>query len=284
MKAFVMFLAVAIAAVATIAASRDAATTADKTTASGEIVRYDAGKTIVLRHADDRVVTYAISPSLIAPVEVQVGRRVSLVAEPGADGIVRVTQLTTLAADAAPSGGQIRQTTTYTHETGSSGKPNAVTVTGDVVRYEAGRSIVVRAADGPEVTYALAPGVTAPAELTVGRRVSIVTEPSSAGPVLVTRITGEETTAAETTALAPAGEEAKSQITTVYGTVTAYEPGRSITVAQPDEKTVTYAIDRHSVLPARLARGRRVVVRTIMRPGLERPLVRKVTFTARKAS
>lgn len=184
-----MFLAVAIGAVAAIAASQDAAATANRTTASGEIVRYDPGKTIVLRHADDRVVTYTLSPSLVAPAEAQVGRRVSLVAEPGEDGVVRVTQLTTV-ADTVPA-------------------------------------------------------------------------------------------TAETTA--PAGVEAKSEITTVYGTVTAYEPGRSITVAQPDKKTATYAIDRDSALPARLARGRRVVVRTITRPGLEQPLVRKVTLTTKKA-
>lgn len=184
MKAFVMFLAVAIGAVAAIAASQDAAATAGKTTASGEIVRYDAGKTIVLRHADDRVVSYALSPTLIAPVEVQVGRRVSLVAEPGADGIVRVTQLTALAADATPG---------------------------------------------------------------------------------------------EVAATAPTTQEAKSEMTTVYGVVTSYEPGRSITVAQPDRRIVTYAIDRHSALPAKLRSGRHVVVRTITRPGLERPLVRKVT-------
>lgn len=196
MKAFVMFLAVAIGAVAAIAASQDAAATANRTTASGEVVRYDPGKTIVVRHADHRVVTYAVSPSLVAPAEAQVGRRVSLVAEPGDDGVVRVTQLTT-EADPVPASGQISATT----------------------------------------------GTTT-----------------------------------------PAGEEAKSEITTVYGTVTAYEPGRSITVAQPDKKTATYAIDRESALPARLARGRRVVVRTITRPGIEQPLVRKVTLTTKKAS
>jgi len=43
---------------------------------------------------------------------------------------------------------------------------------------------------------------------------------------------------------APAVVAEKSEITSVYGTVTAYEPGRSITVAQPDRKSATYAIDR----------------------------------------
>lgn len=249
MKAFVMFLAVAIGAVAGIAASQDAAAAA-----TGEIVRYDAGKTIVIRHADDRVVTYELSPKLVAPPEVQVGKRVSIVSGPGDDGVVRVTQLVPVAADV---------------------KPRSVTVTGHVVRYDAGRSIVVREGDGPEVTYALAPGLTAPATVAAGRRVSIVTESSSAGPVLVTQITDVETTAA--------GEGAKSEITTVYGVVTSYEPGRTITVAQPDRKLVTYAIDRESSLPPNVARGRRVVVRTITRPGLDRPLVRKVTVSTKKS-
>jgi hypothetical protein len=250
MKAFVMFLAVAIGAVAGIAASQDAAAGA-----TGEIVRYDAGKAIVIRHADDRVVTYELSPTLVAPAEVRVGKRVSIVSGRGEDGVVRVTQLVEVAPET----------------------PKAVTVTGDVVRYEAGRSIVVRAPDGPEVAYALAPGLAVPATVAAGRRVSIVTEAPGTGPVLVTRI-------AETASVAASGAEGpKSEITTVYGVVTAYEPGRTITVTQPDRKLVTYSIDRESALPPNVARGRRVVVRTVTRPGLERPLVRKVTVSPKKS-
>jgi hypothetical protein len=107
--------------------------------------------------------------------------------------------------------------------------------------------------------------------------VSIVTEAPGTGPVLVTRI-------AETESVAASGAGApKSEITTVYGVVTAYEPGRTITVTQPDRKLVTYSIDRESALPPNVARGRRVVVRTITRPGLERPLVRKVTVSPKKS-
>jgi len=83
-------------------------------------------------------------------------------------------------------------------------------------------------------------------------------------------------TAASAPALAVVAE--KSEITSVYGTVTEYEPGRSITVAQPDRKWATYAIDRDSDLPPQIASGRRVVVQTITRPGLEKALVRKVTM------
>ncbi|HEY3171332.1 MAG TPA: hypothetical protein VGK86_02040 [Thermoanaerobaculia bacterium] len=302
MKSFAMFLGVAIAAFATVAASQEtttkspsptpAAETVKSVTASGEIVRYDAGKAIVLKQSDSRVVTYALSPTLTVPAEAQVGRRVTIYAETGPDGIVRVTRVTSLASDAAPATSQVPpQTTTYTRETGKV-EQKAVTVTGDVVRYEAGKTIVVRSPDGREVTYAIAPSTPAPAEVTVGRRVSIVTEPSDSGPVLVTRITTETATAdgqarttTEKTELGPSGAATKTQITTVYGTVTAYDAGRSITILQPNRTTVTYTIDQSSTLPEGMATGKKVVVRTITRPG-GKPIVRKVTYstTTKKAA
>lgn len=293
-KPFAMFLALAIAAVATIAASQEAgsksAASPEATkpiTVSGEIVQYDAGKTIVLRQADDAVVRYALSPTLVVPVDVQIGRRVLVVAEAGADGIVRVTRITNLPAEGATAGTQATQTTTaYTHETAKPVETKIVTVTGDVVRYEAGKTIVVRNTEGREVTYTIAPQVSAPAEVVVGRRVAIVTEPSGSGPVLVTRITmetmspeGTVQTKTEKTEIAPSGTETKTQITSVYGTVSAYEPGRSITLLRPNATTVTYTIDSSSSVPSSLGTGRKVVIRTITRPGLERPIVRKVTYS-----
>ena len=219
MKSLAMLLATAIAAVATIAASHQASPTPPATppatetgksvTTSGEIVRYDAGKTIgaddkvllkqvtisrdlgktiVIRQSDDRVVTYALAPAITVSPEVQVGRRVTIFAEPAADGIVRVTRITTIGPEATPAVVP-PPTAPYTRETEKTAQTRTVTVTGDVVRYEAGRTIVVRSPDGREVTYSIAPDVSAPAEVTAGRRVSIVTEPSAAGPVLVTRIT-----------------------------------------------------------------------------------------------
>jgi hypothetical protein len=76
-----------------------------------------------------------------------------------------------------------------------------------------------------------------------------------------------------------AGEEAKSQITTISGTVSGYEPGRAITVLRPNATTVTYTIDASSTVPTGLAKGRKVVIRTVTRPGAERPLVREVTYS-----
>lgn len=297
MKSLAMFLALAIAAVAAIAATqetsaaaRPASAVASKPlTATGEVVRYDAGKTIVLRQPDKRVVAYEISPTLIVPIEVQVGRHVSIVTETAADGAVRVTSITTLTADVAPSGGQLKQTTTYTHDAGKPGDSRAVIVSGDVVRYDAGKTIVLRS-DGRDITYAIAPEAPAAVGITVGRKVSIVTEPSLSGPLLVTRITTEtltpegqlQTTTEKTTASAAAeATESKTQVTTEYGTVTAYDPGRSLTMLRPNGTTVTYTIDATSAIPTRLAAGRKVLVRTVTRPGVDRALVRKVSYSTR---
>ena len=77
MKFLAMLLATAIAAVATIAASPEASPTptpaprakeaAKSVTTSGEIVRYDAGKAIVIRQSDNRVVTYELDPAIDVP-------------------------------------------------------------------------------------------------------------------------------------------------------------------------------------------------------------------------
>lgn len=159
-----------------------------------------------------------------------------------------------------------------------------VTITGDVVRYDAGKTIVVRGADGHDVTYTIAPVLPVPAGVDVGRRVTIVTEPSETGAVLVTRITTEAapgsaipTTAEKSGASSPG--EAKSQITSTLGTVSAYEPGRMITILRPNATTVTYTIDASSAIPTGLSTGRRVVIRTITRPGVEQPVVRKVSYS-----
>jgi hypothetical protein len=157
-----------------------------------------------------------------------------------------------------------------------------VIISGDVVRYEAGKTIVVRSADGKEVTYAIAPALAAPAGVVVGRRVTLVTEASDSGAVAVTRITTEPgpeatTTVTETT-VAPPAPEPKTQITSEYGTVSDYEAGRTITLLRPNATTVTYTIDSKSTIPADLAKGRKVVVRTVTRPGSQ-PVVRKVTYS-----
>lgn len=165
-----------------------------------------------------------------------------------------------------------------------------VTVSGVVVRYEPGKTIILRESDGREVTYTIAPTLASPDGVAAGRRVTIVTEPSEAGAVLVTRIATEAGpgSAVAATAERPVSSSgpAKSQMTSTYGTVSAYEPGRSITILRPNATTVTYTIEANSLLPTGISKGRRVVIRTITRPGLEQPVVRKVSYsrTSKKAT
>jgi hypothetical protein len=146
-----------------------------------------------------------------------------------------------------------------------------ITITGDVVTYDAGRTIVVRGLDGKDVTYAIRTTVAVPPDIAPGRRVTIVTEPADTGALVVTEIRAG--------APAAATVETKGEMTTISGTVSSFEAGRSITILRPNATTVTYRIDANSVLPSDLTRGRKVVVRTVTRPGAPQPLVRKVTYT-----
>lgn len=164
------------------------------------------------------------------------------------------------------------------------------TMSGEIIRYDAGKAIVIRESDDRVVTYELGPSVPVSPEIHVGRRVSITAEPGADGVVRVTRVTpiGPEpappvpalpVASVTPDAGIPPAAETKTQTTTAYGTVTAYEPGLSISLLQPNGKTVIYAIEGDSALPSGMATGKTVVIRTITRPGGTRPLVRKVTYS-----
>lgn len=336
----------------TVESSEGAQTTTRTTTIFGDVIRYEPGKTIVLRHPDSRIVTYALNPSLTVPVEVQIGRSVSIETAPSEGGVLHVTRITTVTPATATSGAR---TTTVTKTT---------TLTGDLVRYEPGRLIAVRQPEGQVVTYMLAPTLTVPAEIQIGGKISFVTEPSVAGQTLVTRITTVKTETADeaagpsastrettvpssaegtmttpttttfageivtyepgqtivlkqpdsqvvtytigpsavvpaeaqigrrvsiVTEVSPSGTllvtsvtpEEATQITTAYGTVTAYEPGRKVTVIQPDKKTVTYVVDSASEVPKDFAVGKKVTIHTTRMTGSEMPVVRKVIYATR---
>jgi hypothetical protein len=122
------------------------------------------------------------------------------------------------------------------------------------------------------LAMSLALAIAAVAAIAASQETS-VTSPANANPP----------TPVTATALAPSSET-KTQISAVYGTVTAYEPGLSITLLRPNATAVTYTIDGRSTIPSSLAAGRKVVVRTITRPGLDRPLVQKVTYSRKTRS
>ena len=168
--------------------------------------------------------------------------------------------------------------------------PRSVTSSGEIVRYDAGKTIVIRQSDDRVVTYELAPAVPVSPEIHVGRRVAITAEPAANGVVRVTSVTpigpdpipaapASPSASVTPNAEIPSAIQTKTQTTTAYGTITAYEPGQSISILLPNGKTVICAIDGDSALPTGIATGKTVVVRTITRPGATRPLVRKVTYS-----
>src|SRR5438445_9551544 len=67
----------------------------------GEVIRYDAGKVIVLRGKDNTEVVYTLAPAVVMPADVQIGRRVTLYTEPGPNGGTQlVSRVTTTSVTA----------------------------------------------------------------------------------------------------------------------------------------------------------------------------------------
>ena len=158
-------------------------------------------------------------------------------------------------------------------------------VTGPVVQYTPGQTIVVRDADGKMVTYTIGSGVQVPAGVQVGKTVSISSEPASdgSGPATVTRIettsvdaSGQMKTTTERTEQSASGTTKTT--TTTYGTVTAYVPKSSITIEGPDHVATTYSVDATSELPQDIAIGKVVTIDTRTVEGSKSPVIRRVIY------
>jgi hypothetical protein len=181
-----------------------------------------------------------------------------------------------------------KETTTQQNPDGSvQTTTRTTTVSGSVVKYTPGQTIVLKSTDGKETTYAIGSSIEVPAEVQVGKRVTISTEPASdgSGPAMVTRFEttsvdsqGQVKNTMEKTEVSPSGQTTKSTQTTVYGTVTAYEPGASITIEQPGQQTVTYTVTTESQLPKDLAIGKSVTISTSTLSGSTTPVARRVTY------
>jgi hypothetical protein len=167
--------------------------------------------------------------------------------------------------------------------------PRVVTITGEVVKFEPGQTIVLRQPDKRVVTYTLSPGAVLPEDIRIGRTVTVSTEPSSdgSGPAIVTRVTttsmtpdGQTKTTTEKTEMSPSGDTSKTTTTTISGTVSAFEPGQFITIESPDHQTVRYTITQESQLPQDLTIGKTVTVRTTTINGAQ--VAKQVTITKTK--
>jgi len=174
-------------------------TDAKYVTVDGEVVRYEAGQTIVIRGADNKDVTYTLTPSLVVPAEVKVGRRVTLYTEPGQFGGTQlVSRVTTTSVT---SEGDVKRTTedTRTLPSGATTRTTTTTVSGKVAAYEAGKTLTITRSDGSTATYVLNKKSKVPADLVIGKTVSIVpVATTEMGDPVVKTITYVTTTKTET--------------------------------------------------------------------------------------
>ncbi len=141
---------------------------------NGQVVRYEPGKTIVVRGADSREVVYMLSPNVQIPADVKVGRDVTLFTEAGADGTSQlVSRVTTTSV--TPEG-NVKRTTedTRTLPSGTTTRTTTTTISGRVEAYEAGKLITITGADGSRTTYMINQTSKLPAGLAVGKTVTIV--------------------------------------------------------------------------------------------------------------
>lgn len=159
-----------------------------------------------------------------------------------------------------------------------------VTVDGEVIRYEPGRTIVIRGADNKEISYTLSPTIVMPSDVAIGRRVTLYTNPSTGGATTVTKVTttvtpeGKVKTTTEETKTQPSGAVTKTTTTEISGKVEAYESGKTLTILRSDGSKVTYVINAKSKLPSDLAVGKMIT----LLPAGSTTQVETVTYTVVK--
>jgi hypothetical protein len=162
-----------------------------------------------------------------------------------------------------------------------------VTVDGDVVRYEPGRTIVIRGADNKEIVYTLSPKIAMPTEVKVGRRVTLYTEAAKDGSTqLVTRVTttsvnpeGSVKKTTEDTRVLPSGTTTKTTTTTnTFGKVAAYEAGKTLTVTRSDGSKVTYLLNEQSKVPVDLVIGKSVSILPLANTSPGEPVAHTITY------
>lgn len=162
-----------------------------RTTLSGEVIRYEPGRTIVIRGTDSKEIVYSLNPKVVVPAAVKVGGRVTIHSEPGPDGTTRLVSRV-VTTNVTPEGNVERTTEeTRTNASGETTKTTTTQIVGTVMSYERGRTVTITRADGTQATYVLNPTSKVPADLAIGKTISIVpvTTTSTSGDVVVRTVT-----------------------------------------------------------------------------------------------
>ena len=274
MKLRTTFLALALTSIATFAMADHL---------KGVVVRVEPVKLMVVRGPDMKEVTYTFGPSLTVPADMTIGRTVEFDTEQGTGDTWVVTRVTTV----TNPDGSMERTTERTVT--PAGEPMYTTVTGEVVKFEPGRTIALRDADRKVVTYTLTPDVVVPSDVAVGRNITLFTESGTGGTTLVKRVTttsvtpgGDVKRTTQETRTYPSGATETTTTTTIDGVVQSYVAGKSLTLTRPDNTTVTYVINDRSLIPADLAVGKRVFIRTVPLTGSSDLAVEQVSYTKTK--
>jgi hypothetical protein len=143
-------------------------------TVEGEVVRYDPGRLIVVRGADNKETRFTLAPNVDVPTEVRVGRLVTLFTEPGRDGTTQLVSRVTTTSYTLE--GDVKRTTEDTRHL-PSGVTTLTTTTktfGKVEVYEVGKALTLTRFDGSKVTYVINERSKVPADLAVGKTVSVL--------------------------------------------------------------------------------------------------------------
>jgi acetyltransferase-like isoleucine patch superfamily enzyme len=274
MKIRTTLMAVALTGIASFAAADHL---------KGVVVRLEPGKVIVLRGADMKEVTYTLSPDVALPSDVMVGHNVEIDTTQGTGDTWVVTRVTTT----TNPDGSMQRTTERTTTTPSGEK--YTTISGEVVKYDAGRTIVLRDMNRKEVTFTLAPGIVVPEDIRIGHKVTLFTEAGDGGATLVKRVTttsmtpeGSVQRTTDETRTSPSGASTTTRTTTIDGVVQSFDAGKSITLTRPDGTTVTYVVNDRSQIPTDLVVGKRVVIRTVPLTNSGDLAVEQVTYTTTK--
>jgi hypothetical protein len=177
MKINVLFagLCISVAPAASgLAFAQTAQTETKYVTVDGEVVRYEPGKVIVVRDADNREVVYNLSPTIVMPAEVTVGRRVTLFTEPSPEGGTQIVSRVTTTS-VTPEG-NVKRTTEDTRvlPSGATTKTTTTNISGKVAAYETGKTLTIARSDGSKVTYLINDKSKVPADLVVGKTVTIL--------------------------------------------------------------------------------------------------------------
>lgn len=158
-------------------------------TVDGEVIRYEPGRMIVLRGADNKEVVYNLAPSVVMPEGVAVGRRVTLYTEAGADGGTQVVSRVTTTT-VTPEG-NVKRTTedTRTLPSGATTTTTTTQVSGRVESYTAGKTLTITRPDGTLATYIITEKSSVPADLVVGKTITVMPLTTNArGELVVQRI------------------------------------------------------------------------------------------------